>query len=359
MAPKEQKSKKAIREQSAKRMDDATFGLKNKNKSSKVQKFVKQVEVAVKHSDGSTARAQNAELKKAQKLARAAEMEELNALLGVGLVGNVTGKKRTEMDAKAASLGLTSMPEDLAELLAELSSDSSEEEEVREKRQTIYMDSDSDSDREGVTMHREKTIEDLIDEQRAKLAAEGKTGTPVTEASFAVWRKAKLEQRQKEAEARMKMESTKRKGGKGLSALSGRELFKYDSSLFQDDDAAVTHEQEMELSEATRVSQEAEAEAERRETEKAQKEQERLMEAQRQEIEARRLIDIDRRTEAAKRLELFTLGGVVVNKVVFREDDREDLAPFEDDTDSEDEEDYEEEEDGEDGDDAAAESTEA
>ena len=35
MAPKEQKSKKAIREKSAQRLDDATFGLKNKNKSKK------------------------------------------------------------------------------------------------------------------------------------------------------------------------------------------------------------------------------------------------------------------------------------------------------------------------------------
>lgn len=56
MAPKQKegKSKKAIREKSAQIVSDNTFGLKNKNKSSKVQKFVKQVEVAVKHSDGTS-----------------------------------------------------------------------------------------------------------------------------------------------------------------------------------------------------------------------------------------------------------------------------------------------------------------
>jgi hypothetical protein len=162
-----------------------------------------------------------------------------------------------------------------------------------------------------------------------------------------VWRKEKLEQRQKDAEARMKLESTKRKGGKGLSALSGRELFKYDATLFHDDDAAVTHQEEMELSQANKINQEQEDEMERRESEKAQKEQERLMEAQRQEIEARKLVDEDRREEAAKRKEIFSLGNVNINKVCFREDEREDLVPFEDDADSE--SDYDSDENEEEG----------
>lgn len=63
---------------------------------------------------------------------------------------------------------------------------------------------------------REKTIEDIIEEQRAKLAAEGKKGTPVTAETFAVWRKGKLAQKQAEAEARLKAEQNKKKGGKGL-----------------------------------------------------------------------------------------------------------------------------------------------
>ena len=43
---------------------------------------------------------------------------------------------------------------------------------------------------------REKTIEDIIEEQRAKLAAEGKVGTPVTAETFARWRAGKLAQKQ-------------------------------------------------------------------------------------------------------------------------------------------------------------------
>eukprot|EP00605_Chrysophyceae_sp_TOSAG23-4_P000273 GSChrysophyteH1.ASY1.ANO1.315.1 assembled CDS len=270
MAPKQPKSKKAIREKSAQALSDATFGLKNKNKSAKVQQFVNQVKVAVKHSDGSAAREGQNMLKKANKLQKAAEQAELNRLLGEGLTGQ-TNKKMSDLEAKAAALGLT-------EMSAEFSSDSSSEEEVKEKRKTIYLDSDDSDADEGTRVYREKTIEDLIDEQRAKLQSEGKPGTPVNETTFSAWRKKKLEERQKAAEERVRIEQTKKKGGKGLSVLSGRELFKYDASLFKDDDAAINKDQEMELSNALKLSQEAEEVLEKEASEKAQKEQERLME---------------------------------------------------------------------------------
>lgn len=61
-----------------------------------------------------------------------------------------------------------------------------------------------------------KTLEDIIEEQRAKLAAQGKVGTPVTAETFAIWRAGKLAKRQAEAEARMKELSKKKGGGKGL-----------------------------------------------------------------------------------------------------------------------------------------------
>lgn len=50
---KEQKpSKKAVREKKASILEDATFGLKNKNKSSKVKLFIDRVEKTVKNSNG-------------------------------------------------------------------------------------------------------------------------------------------------------------------------------------------------------------------------------------------------------------------------------------------------------------------
>jgi hypothetical protein len=51
MPPKEQKpSKKAVREKQKVAIEDSTFGLKNKNKSKKVQQFITRVEKSVKYS---------------------------------------------------------------------------------------------------------------------------------------------------------------------------------------------------------------------------------------------------------------------------------------------------------------------
>ena len=53
MGPKAKKdapSKKAVREKQKTQIDDLTFGLKNKNKSKKVQQFVSRAENSVKNS---------------------------------------------------------------------------------------------------------------------------------------------------------------------------------------------------------------------------------------------------------------------------------------------------------------------
>lgn len=50
MSGKQKPSKKAVKEKQAKAIDDNTFGLKNKNKSKKVQQFIDRVEKQVKHS---------------------------------------------------------------------------------------------------------------------------------------------------------------------------------------------------------------------------------------------------------------------------------------------------------------------
>ena len=329
MAPKEQKSKKAIREKSAQRLDDATFGLKNKNKSKKVQNFVSRVEKAVKHSDGSALAQQNKQMKKDAKAAKLLEEEELRQLLGEGLMGQ-EGKKKTDKAAAAEALGLTEVSEEVQALLDEFSSDSEDSDvERKEKRTTIYLSSDDEVEG-GEKVFREKTIEDMIEEQRRKLAESGAPGTPITESSFAEWKKRKEERKKKEAEERVKAEQTKKKGGKGLSVLSGKELFSFDASLFKDDDAAVNRAQEIELMEGIKLDKEQEKALEAQELLKAQAEQDRLMEAEKVEKEARRLKDEERRRVAALRECLFELGGVTINEVVFEEDDMEDLRPFED-----------------------------
>ncbi len=85
------------------------------------------------------------------------------------------------------------------------------------------------------------TLEDEVEAQRqlkvAELKASGK-GTPVTPETFAAWqegkRKRKAELEKKLVEAELK----KKKGGKGLSVLSGRALYEYKRDLFLDDEAA-------------------------------------------------------------------------------------------------------------------------
>ena len=87
-------------------------------------------------------------------------------------------------------------------------------------------------------MQRQKKVEEL------KKAGKG---TPITEATFKEWqerkRKAKAEAAKKLVEAEMK----KKKGGKGLAVLTGRDLYTYKQSLFD----AGNDEAEVKVDEST------------------------------------------------------------------------------------------------------------
>jgi hypothetical protein len=78
-------------------------------------------------------------------------------------------------------------------------------------------------------------LEEQIEEERRALPSEGLT--PVTLESFKKWKEEKARKKQEEAEKAM--EAEKAKGTKGKSVLTGKALFAYDATLFQDDDAAV------------------------------------------------------------------------------------------------------------------------
>jgi DRG Family Regulatory Proteins, Tma46 len=92
-------------------------------------------------------------------------------------------------------MGLTEVAKEVQDLMEGFSDEDDDDEDEngnKEKRSTIYLDDDAPV----VEVYREKTIEDMIEEQRAKLSSEGKVGTPVTEQSFRTWRSLKLAQRQ-------------------------------------------------------------------------------------------------------------------------------------------------------------------
>jgi hypothetical protein len=84
------------------------------------------------------------------------------------------------------------------------------------------------------------TLEDKVEAQRQQklkeLKASGKAGTPVTEASFKEWQERKRKRKEAEIKKVVEAELRKKKGGKGLSVLSGRELYNYKKDLFKDDE---------------------------------------------------------------------------------------------------------------------------
>ena len=147
---------------------------------------------------------------KEAKLAKQLQEEELRVLFNEG-ISNQFGKKKSQAQSAAAQLGIAEADKDVETFLDQFSSDDDSDNDSVESHKGFEID-----DAVEVEIFREKTIEDIIEEQRAKLAAEGKVGTPVTAETFARWRAAKLALRQAEAEARMKLEQMKKKGGKGL-----------------------------------------------------------------------------------------------------------------------------------------------
>ena len=78
-------------------------------------------------------------------------------------------------------------------------------------------------------------LEEQIEEERRALPSEGLT--PVTLESFKKWKEEKARKKQEDLEKQLEQE--KAKGSKGRNILTGKALFAYDASLFQDDDAAV------------------------------------------------------------------------------------------------------------------------
>jgi len=97
------------------------------------------------------------------------------------------------------------------------------------------------------------TLEDEVEAQRqkkvAELKASGIAGTPVTAETFAAWKERKQKAKQEAVRKKLEAEFRKKKGGKGLSVLSGRDLYEYKKELFNkedDDDEGPSDNEEME-----------------------------------------------------------------------------------------------------------------
>ena len=83
----------------------------------------------------------------------------------------------------------------------------------------------------------ESHIEEEIDDIRSKLNVE--KGTKMTKDLFLSWKEERKKKKEKEIEEKKNAE-TKKQTGKGANhGLTGRALFKFDPTLFVDDDEAV------------------------------------------------------------------------------------------------------------------------
>lgn len=119
--------------------------------------------------------------KKDAQLAKKLKEEELRLLFNDG-ISNQFGKKKSTAAETAKSMGVTEQLVDVDQLFSD--SEDSDEDSIIDDMLPQFDDTIDDG---AVEVFREKTIEDIIEEQRAKLAAQGKVGTPVTETSFARW----------------------------------------------------------------------------------------------------------------------------------------------------------------------------
>ena len=215
MPPKQ--SRKAVQKEQKKSIDDQTFGLKNKNRSAKVQAFVRQVESSVKSG--------NRQQLKAQKDLEAARQAKEDKKAFEAAMANLM-----RADVKKPS-GDTDDGED------------EEDEEGEDVDKQLGVDPNDylwrPEDFEDVEFELGR-LEEILEAQRAALVDRTDL-TPVTEESFRAWREAK----KKEKADMEKRRVDEAKKGKGR--LRGWDLWKEKRELFVDDeDGEVVYEKEFE-----------------------------------------------------------------------------------------------------------------
>lgn len=302
MGPKKVKpSKKNLDKQKDKKIEDKTFGLKNKKKSKNVQNYIKEVSAQVKGSQSNGPKKVEMSKKKMKELKDAQMADLFKAAITQPKVPNGVDPKSIvceffkhncctkglkckfahDLNAgrKTAKIDLytdkrkgdeidTWDQNKLESVIEELHGKANQTEivckyflDAIEKSQygwfwvcpnggkackyrhalppgfVFKTKAERELERLGKKESDETSVEKIIEEQRAKLGATG--GTPVTEETLKVWKKNKAKRKASAIEEQRKTEA-KKSGGRGLNVLSGRALFSYDPSLFLDDESADT-----------------------------------------------------------------------------------------------------------------------
>lgn len=216
MPPKQKVSNKTVDKAKSKIIEDKTFGLKNKNRSAKVQAYIHQVSTSVKSSSKADKdREKERDQKKEAKLAKLAFEAELEKLFKADQKPRETNEDDEEADK---NLGVN--PEDYL------------------WRPEDFEDVEADDTR----------LEEKLEQEREALKLRTDL-TPVTEETFRAWRQRKIQE--KEDAERKRIAAAKAKG----AGLRGWDLWQHDQSLFVDDEDAE------ELYEREEQEEEEEAEA--------------------------------------------------------------------------------------------------
>jgi DRG Family Regulatory Proteins, Tma46 len=221
-------SKKADQKKKNQIIEDRTFGLKNKNKSKKVQQFVQSVKTSVLNSGDRKQRQLEEQRKKQRaefKARKKAMEEEANALFNEAL-GALNKKSTNFKEGKTEAKGRDA-------------DEDAKKSTSRAMKMMYQMDAKEMEERLREDPNYVPTLEDKIESERQQKVEELKKsgkGTPVTPETFAVWQERKRIRRAEEAKKLVESELKKKKGGKGLAVLSGRALYEYKQDLFNVDD---------------------------------------------------------------------------------------------------------------------------
>lgn len=253
MPPKKKKqdNKKQDQKKKEKMLEDKTFGLKNKNKSAKVQKYVSQTKSSIMGGISHRERVEKERKKQekmANKQARKQAEKERNALFNDALLA-VNKKKTTKLKGESSAVG-----RDASAAANEKKNTS------RAMKMMFQMDAKEMEEKLREDPNYVPTLEDEVEAKRQelfeRLKKTGKKGTPVTPETLKAWQEKKRKRKAEAAKKLVEAESRKRKGGKGLSVLSGRELYEYNSKLFKDkeeDEKRVLDEDKIPASDAVEV----------------------------------------------------------------------------------------------------------
>ncbi|KAG5484215.1 hypothetical protein CUR178_07371 [Leishmania enriettii] len=197
MGKAEQKKKEKI-------VEDKTFGLKNKNRSAKVQAYVQQVKQSVDQRNPQDRKSQ-AELAarraaKEEKRAREAELAKL-----FNDVDHLQRKKHGDEGSEAAE---------------------KDDQYMCDPEEYLFRPEDFDE-----VEQNDERLEERLEAEREKLKDRTDL-TPVTEASFQAWKQRKREEAAEKEAARV------RRAKSGDGKLRGWDLWQMDQELFVDDENA-------------------------------------------------------------------------------------------------------------------------